>query len=102
MPDSVPPIGSALLRPEHMLNRERLVTQIESPYQAQVTTIVAGNCGGSALYVGEAWGTPWDYIFALAWGLTTQAVVATIAGAIGGLGALGALRHGVGVPRLSR
>jgi hypothetical protein len=54
----------------------------------------------SALYVGKAWGTPWDYLFAGAWGLTTQAVVTAIAAAIGGLGALGAVKQGLGAPRL--
>jgi hypothetical protein len=54
----------------------------------------------STLYVGNAWGTPWDYLFAGAWGLITQGVLTAIAGAIGGLGALAAVRLGLGAPRL--
>jgi hypothetical protein len=43
------------------------------------------------LYVGKAWGTPWDYIWAVAWGLTAQAVLVTLAGIIGGVAGLRAL-----------
>lgn len=54
----------------------------------------------STLYVGNAWGTPWDYVFAAAWGLITQTAIAAVAGALGGLGAVAALRHGVGRTRV--
>ncbi len=60
------------------------------------STAVALVTGISALYVGKPWGTPWDYIAAIFWGLMTQAVITAVAGAVDGLGPLGALRFGVG------
>lgn len=60
------------------------------------SAVVAVISGLTALYIGQTWGTTWDYIAAVTWGITTQGVVLTLAGAIDGLGPLGALRHGVG------
>lgn len=64
-----------------------------------VSAAVALISGLSALYVGKTWGTPWDYVSAIAWGLLTQAFILGLAGAIDGLGALGAVRQGVGAHR---
>ena len=61
-----------------------------------VSAIVAVISGLTALYIGKTWGTLWDYIAAVTWGIVTQGVVLTVAGALDGLGPLGALRHGIG------
>ena len=60
------------------------------------SVIVALVTGLSALYIGKTWGTFWDYVAALAWGLMTQTVILSLSGAIDGLGPLGALRKGIG------
>jgi hypothetical protein len=57
-----------------------------------VSLLVALVTAMSALYVGQAFGTVWDYVTAVAWGLGTQAVLATLTAAIGGLAGL----HAVG------
>jgi hypothetical protein len=68
--------------------RQRLVVAISA--------LVAVISGLTALYIGKTWGTVWDYVAAVTWGIATQGVVLALAGAIDGLGPLGALRHGIG------
>jgi hypothetical protein len=60
------------------------------------SAIVAVISGLTALYIGKTWGTLWDYIAAVTWGIVTQGVILTLAGALDGLGPLGALRNGIG------
>jgi hypothetical protein len=74
---------------------------IEGAALRQVAVIVASLAvalvtGITALYIGKPWGSAWDYVATFFWGLTTQAVITTLAGAVDGLGPLGALRFGVG------
>jgi hypothetical protein len=45
----------------------------------------------TTLYIGKPFGTFWDYVSALTWGLATQAVLTTLATAIGGVAGLRAL-----------
>jgi hypothetical protein len=65
-----------------------------------VAFAVAAITAFSTLYVDHAWGTPWDYLFAIAWATVTQGALTAIAAAIGGLGALAAVRQGLFAPRL--
>jgi hypothetical protein len=51
--------------------------------------LVALASGLAALYVGKAWGSCWDYLAALIWGMLAQATVLALATSIDGLRALG-------------
>lgn len=100
----VPPPRTPRVTPPRPLTEAEASRIIRSARRTQwlvfaTSIIFAVLTGLSALYVGKPWGTRWDYLWAFAWGLTTQTVIATIAAAVGGLGALGALRKGLGRPR---
>ena len=53
-----------------------------------VSLVVALVTGLTALYIGKPFGSFWDYVAAITWGLTTQAALATLTAALGGAGAL--------------
>jgi hypothetical protein len=62
-----------------------------------VATGTAIVTGLAALYVGKTWGTPWDYVLAVAWGLGVQVTVTAIAAAANGFGPIGSLRQAFGI-----
>lgn len=102
--DGAPPPPPARVTPPQPLTEAAAAQLIRvarrTPWLVLVTSVAfAVVTGLSVLYVGKPRGTAWDYVFALSWGLATQAVIATIAGSIAGLGALGALRQGLGRPQ---
>jgi hypothetical protein len=43
----------------------------------------------SALYIGKPFGSFWDYVVALTWGLATQTALTALASALDSLGGLG-------------
>lgn len=57
-----------------------------------VTGAVALASGLAVLYVGKEWGSPWDYLAALVWGLAAQTLVLSLATSINEVGALTARR----------
>jgi hypothetical protein len=57
-----------------------------------VAAAVALASGLGVLYVGKPWGSFWDYVAALGWGLAAQTLVLSLATSIDGLGALRARR----------
>ena len=56
-----------------------------------VAAAVALATGLEALYVGNPWGTTWDIIFAVVWGIVAQATVTTLVTSLDDLGSLAAL-----------
>jgi hypothetical protein len=55
---------------------------------AVVALVVAVITGLSTLYIGKPFGTTWDYILAITWGLTTQAALAILSSTLNGFGGL--------------
>jgi hypothetical protein len=58
---------------------------------AAIAFVVALVAALNTLYIGKPFGTFWDYVSALTWGLGAQAVLTTLAAAIGGVAGLRAL-----------
>lgn len=59
-----------------------------------VSALVALATGLGLLYADKAWGTPWDLLAALTWGIVAQATVSTLVSNLDGFGALRWLRRG--------
>ncbi len=89
--------GAAPSAPPPQLSIEEAAEQISQARFGQlllvlVTGVVALASGLAVLYVGKEWGSVWDYLAALVWGLAAQTLVLSLATSINEVGALTARR----------
>jgi len=80
---------------EHELKAAR----IEQWVVVALSVVVALVTALAALYIGKVFGSFWDYVTALTWGLATQTALTTVASALDGFGGLSAIgRRVLGTP----
>ncbi len=60
---------------------------------AVAALLVALVTGLNSLYIGKPFGTFWDYVLTVTWGIGTQTVLAGLTAALTALGGLEALRR---------
>ncbi len=93
-----PPPPVPVLPPPPVLTPDAAAGEVRKALYVQafvvlVAAFVAVASGLGALYVGKTWGTNWDFLAALLWGIVAQATVTTLATSLDGLGALSWLRR---------
>ena len=97
---AAPPLAPPQFMPfESRLEAEKATEALRRGQWAQllvalVTGVIVLVVGLEALYVGETWGTTWDYIAAISWGIAAEASLASLATSLDDLRALRWLRRG--------